>query len=161
MALRVAHHDAAVHARAKPKSAEGAQVYEALEQARIEAIGANALGGVRDNLKAVWEQVIQRKGFAHLLDPAAAPIADIVGLIVRERLTGDAPPEGARALVDAMRGEIEAKAGADLDRLSEALDNQKAFARIARAVVRDLNMGDDLSDAPDQAMKDEEPEGAE
>src|SRR5579863_4775397 len=53
MALRVAHHDDKVHARAKPKSIEGAAVYEALEQARIEAIGANALAGVKDNLGAV------------------------------------------------------------------------------------------------------------
>src|SRR5450432_4763336 len=73
MALRVAHHDDAVHARAKPKSLEGAQVYDALEQARIEAIGANALLGVRENLAAVWEHTAQRKGLDHLIDPAAAP----------------------------------------------------------------------------------------
>jgi len=156
MALRVAHHDEAVHARSRPKSAEGALVYEALEQARIEAIGANVLGGVRDNLKAVWENVIQRKGFAHMIDPAAAPIADIVGLMARERLTGDAPPEGAKALVDSFRDQIEAKAGADLDQLLASLDDQKAFARIARRVVRDLDMGDDLSDAPDQDMQEDE-----
>src|SRR5579862_9809715 len=56
LALRVAHHDEAMHGRQRPKSAEGAQAYDALEQARIEAIGANALKGVRGNLAAVWEQ---------------------------------------------------------------------------------------------------------
>jgi cobaltochelatase CobT len=161
MALRVAHHDEAIHARSKPRSAEGALVYEALEQARIEAIGSNALGGVRDNLKAVWENIIQRKGFAHMIDPAAAPIADIVGLMARERLTGDAPPEGAKALVDSFRDQIEAKAGADLDQLLDSLDDQKAFARIARRVVRDLDMGDDLSDAPDQDMQEDESQDGE
>ncbi len=160
MALRVAHHDAAVHTRAKPKSQEGALVYDALEQARIEAIGANALGGVKQNLKAVWEHTIQRKGFAHLVDRAAAPMPDIVALMVRERLTGEPPPDGARQLVDMFREEIEAKAGPDLDRLTGAVEDQKAFARIARAVVRDLEMGDDLSDAPDQdAQEDENQEG--
>ncbi|MBS0411479.1 MAG: cobaltochelatase subunit CobT [Proteobacteria bacterium] len=156
MALRVAHHDDSVHARAKPKSAEGAQVYDALEQARIEAIGANALGGVRENLKAVWEHTVQRKGFAHLVDKAAAPIADIVALMVRERLTGEAPPPGAKQMVDMFRDEIEAKAGPDLDKLTGAVEDQKAFARIARAVVRDLEMGDDLSDAPDQDVQEDE-----
>jgi cobaltochelatase CobT len=156
LALRVAHHDEAVHGRSRPKSIEGAQVYDALEQARIEAIGANALGGVRGNLAAVWEQAVQRKGLDHLIDPAAAPMADILALIARERLTGDAPPPAAQALVDAFRAQIEAKAGPDLDRLTGSVEDQKAFARIARAIVRDMEMGDDLSDAPDQDAEDEE-----
>ena len=161
MALRVAHHDAAVHARAKPASPEGVLVYDALEQARIEAIGANALVGVRDNLAAVWDQAAQRKGLAALTDPGAAPLADVVALMVRERLTGSPPPASARALVDALRGEIDAKAGADLDRLTGAVDDQAAFARIARAVLRDLSLGDDSSDNPDQRSEDEESEDGE
>ena len=156
LALRVAHHDEAVHGRSRPKSIEGAQVYDALEQARIEAIGANALGGVRGNLAAVWEQAVQRKGLDHLIDPAAAPMADILALIARERLTGDAPPPAAQALVDAFRAQIEAKAGPDLDRLTGSIEDQKAFGRIARAIVRDMELGDDLSDAPDQDAEDEE-----
>src|SRR5580704_4578588 len=161
LALRVGYHDDAVHGRARPKSIEGQQVYDALEQARIEAIGANALAGVRDNLNAVWEQAIQRKGLDHLVDPAAAPMADILALMARERLTGQPPPPSARALVDAFRDQIEAKAGPDLDRLTESLDNQRAFARIARAIVRDMELGDDLSDAPDQDSQDEESEEGE
>jgi cobaltochelatase CobT len=156
LALRVGYHDDAVHGRARPKSIEGQQVYDALEQARIEAIGANALSGVRDNLAAVWEHAIQRKGLDHLVDPAAAPMADILALIARERMTGAPPPPAARALVDAFRDEIEAKAGPDLDRLTGSIEDQKAFARIARAIVRDMEMGDDLSDAPDQDAQDDE-----
>ena len=159
MALRVAHHDGAVHARSKPTSPEGVLVYDALEQARIEAIGANALAGVRDNLAAVWDQTAQRKGLSALTDPGAAPLADVVALMVRERLTGSPPPEGARALVDALRGEINAKAGADLDRLTGALDDQAAFAKIARAVLRDLSLGDDGSDNPEQGAEDDNEDG--
>ena len=159
MALRVAHHDGAVHARSKPTSPEGVLVYDALEQARIEAIGANALAGVRDNLAAVWDQAAQRKGLNALTDPGAAPLADVVALMVRERLTGSPPPDSARALVDALRGEINAKAGADLDRLTGALDDQAAFARIARAVLRDLSLGDDGSDNPEQGAEDDNEDG--
>ena len=156
MALRVAHHDSVVHARTKPKSVEGALVYDALEQARIEAIGANVLVGVKDNLAAVWEHTAQRRGFHNIVDPAAAPMADVVALIVRERLTGMPPPVAAKAMVDALRDEIEAKAGPDLDRLTGAIEDQKTFARIVRAVVRDLSMGDDLSDAPEQDGEDDQ-----
>ncbi|MEJ0064739.1 MAG: cobaltochelatase subunit CobT [Caulobacteraceae bacterium] len=161
LALRVAHHDEGMHGKARPKSIEGAQVYDALEQARIEAIGANALGGVKENLAAVWEQAVQRKGLDHLVDPAAAPMADIMALIVRERLTGAPPPPAAKALVDGFRELVEAKAGADLDKLTGTIEDQKAFARIARAIVRDMELGDDLSDAPDQDAQEEESQDGE
>src|ERR1700753_1285878 len=46
MALRLSHHDEAAHARMRPQSVQGKAIYEAVEQARIEAIGSNALGGV-------------------------------------------------------------------------------------------------------------------
>jgi cobaltochelatase CobT len=161
MALRVAHHDVAAHQRNKPRSPEGALVYDALEQARIEAIGANALIGVKDNLAAVWEQTSLKKGLNRAVDPAAAPLADVVALLVRERLTGAPPPASAKALVDALRAEIDAKAGADMDRLTGAVGDQVAFARIARAVVRDLSMGDDLSDASEQDSQDDSAEPGE
>ncbi len=161
LALRVAHHDESTHGRSRPKSIEGAQIYDALEQARIEAIGANALGGVRENLAVVLEHNMARKGLDHLVDPAAAPMADILALMARERLTGQPPPPAAKALVDAFRETVEAKAGPDLDRLTGSIEDQKAFARIARAIVRDMELGDDLSDAPDQDVQEEESQDGE
>jgi cobaltochelatase CobT len=151
MALRLSHHDEAAHARLRPQSIQGKAVYEAVEQARIEAIGANALGGVRANLAVVLEANIEKKGFSRFDENAAPPLADILALMVRERLTGDAPPEGARALVDRHRAEIEAKAGADLDKLTGTLDDQAAFARVTRAIIKDLDLGEEFSDDTDSA----------
>jgi cobaltochelatase CobT len=156
MALRVAHHDAAAHAKVRPGSAQGGPVYDAIEQARIEAIGANALGGVRENLKVVHDFAWAKKPFNQVEALANPPMADVVSLMVRERLTGEPPPAMAKPLVDLFRREIEAKAGKDLDRLTGLVEDQKAFARIARTILRDLSMGDDLSDAPDQADQDDE-----
>src|SRR5512140_2900915 len=150
MALRLSHHAVAAPAKAPRASVQGQPIYDGIEQARLEAIGANALGGVRENLKAVHEQAWAKRAFNQIEALANPPLADVVQLMVRERLTGEAPPAGARPLVDLFRDESEAKAGPDLDRLTEAVADQKAFARIARAIIRDLKMGDDLSDAPDQ-----------
>src|SRR5258707_6812846 len=123
-------------------------------------MGANARAGVRETLTAVVEQSAVRNGLNHVIDPAAAPMADIVALLARERLTGAPPPPSAKALVDSFREQIEAKAGADLDRLTGAIEDQKTFARIARAVIRDLQFADDLSDAPDQdTQEDDNQEG--
>jgi cobaltochelatase CobT len=146
MALRLSHHDEAAHARIRPQSIQGKAVYEAIEQARIEAIGANALDGVRANLAAVLEANIEKKGLNRFDDDAAPPLADILALMVRERLTGDAPPEAARMLVDRHRAEIEAKAGADLDKLTGTIEDQAAFARITRSIIKDLDLGEEFSD---------------
>ena len=159
MALRIAHHDTAAHAKARPASPLGQPIYDAIEQARIEAIGANALGGVRENLKAVMEQAWAKRSFNQIEALANPPMADVVALMVRERLTGDKPPAMAQPMVDLFRPDIEAKAGADLDRLSEAVADQAAFARIARAILRDLALGDDLADQQDQ--EDQEEDGGE
>jgi cobaltochelatase CobT len=156
MALRIAHHDPAAHAKTRPRSGAGQPIYDALEQARIEAIGANAMGGVKGNLRAVMDHAWARKVYNEVEAMANPPLAEIVSLMVRERLTGEPPPPTARALVDMFRGDIEAKAGEDLEKLEGTLHDQKAFARIARAIIRDLEMGDDLSDAPEQPDDDSE-----
>jgi len=159
MALRIAHHDPAAHSRTRPASGAGQPIYDALEQARIEAIGATAMGGVRENLKAVLNHAWSRKVYNEVEAMANPPLAEVVSLMVRERLTGEPPPPMARALVDMFRADIEAKAGEDIDQLEGSLHDQKAFARLARKIIRDLSMGDDLSDAPEQ--QDDDSEGGE
>ena len=158
MALRLAHHDEATHARLRPAAIQSRAVFEAVEQARIDAIGANALMGVRANLNAALETAVEKKGLNRFDDPAAAPLADIIGLMVRERLTGDAPPDGAKMLVDRHRAEIEAKAGADLDRLAASLDDQTAFGRVARTIIKDLDLGEDLGDDAEDSGDSDTPE---
>ena len=157
MALRLAHHDAVAHARGRPASPQGQAVFEAVEQARIEAIGSNNLGGVRKNLTTVLELALERKGLARIQDRANAPLADIVSLMVRERLTGQQPPQAVQPLVDMFRAEIEAKAGPDLDRLLTSIDDQAAFAKVTKAILRDLDMGDEGAD-PTEGEEDEQGE---
>jgi|SRR5215217_448576 len=156
MALRLAHHDSAAYARGRPASPQGQAIFEAVEQARIEAIGANALGGVRANLKTVLEQTIEKKGLARITDRAAVPMADVLSLMVRERLTGDLPPDGAKAVVDMFREEIEAKAGGDLDKLIASIGDQAAFGKNVRVILRDLDLGDAEIDAQEDSQDDGE-----
>jgi cobaltochelatase CobT len=156
-ALRLAHHDQARHARERPADAPAGAVFEALEQARLEAIGAEALGGVRSNLRAVLEAEVERKGLARVEDRTKAPLDDILALLARERMTGQAPPEGAARLVDAFRPEVESRAGATLDRLAAAMDDQAAFARLAKTLIAEMGMGEDASESPsDQSGEDQE-----
>ncbi len=145
-ALRCAYHEDSIHDQFRPPSADAAAIFEAAEQARVEAIGSLAMKGVAANLAAGLEARCNARGLAKARDRAEAPLADAVGLIVREHLTGETPPENARQAVDLWRPWIEERAGKDLVRLEGALRDQKAFAKLTRTILKDLEMGDDLAD---------------
>src|SRR3546814_318957 len=90
------------------------------------------------------------------------PLSTAIGLMVRERLTGQAPPEAARAGVDLVRQWIEDKAGADLDSLGLALDDQQTFQKLSAALLEHLDLVD--ADAPpeqsdEDGSQDENEEG--
>ncbi|MEO1240787.1 MAG: cobaltochelatase subunit CobT [Pseudomonadota bacterium] len=144
-ALRLAHHDAAAHQRLAPRGAEARAVFAALENARCEAIGALALKGVGDNLAASLEKIIGDKGYDRLNAKDTSSLADAAALLLRERVTGRKPPGAAENIMEAWREELEDQAGLALDALAEtvSLDDQAAFAKLARAFIRDLDLDDD------------------
>ena len=144
-ALRLAHHDPIAHKRLAPRGAEARAVFAALENARCESIGAIALKGVGDNLAASLEKTISDKGYDRLSTNDAAPLADVAALLLRERLTGRAPPPSAAPIMENWREDLENRAGAAIDALAAAadLDNQEAFAALARNFIRDLDLDDD------------------
>lgn len=154
MALKVAHHDAALHSRIRPSDPSAARAFEAVETARVEALGARVLEGVRANLTAALEARLARPAQAR---SAAPPMDEALALMVRERLTGDAPPAAARERVEALRAEIEQKAGPVLDRLEAVVEDQQAFGKLLRQALRDL----DLDPAPDEVEDTSDQDGEE
>jgi len=152
LALKLAHHDDAEHARLRPSGAEARAVFDAVEEMRVQALGANAMKGVANNLTAALTDTLERKGASRLNTRAIAPLADAVALMVRERLTGAPPPANAKALVDSWRVEIERDAGTALDKLGAAAGDQEKFARVMRDVLTDLGIGEQFGaedDNPD------------
>ncbi|MBB3972892.1 cobaltochelatase subunit CobT [Hansschlegelia beijingensis] len=156
MALRLACHDQGTHARLAPQGSEARAVFDAVEQARVEAIGARRMAGSAVNLAAMLEDRYHRGAYADITDRADAPLEDAVALLVRERLTGRKPPESARKLVELWRPWIEEKAGADLSRLDHVLEDQNAYARTIRDLLSSLDMGEEL--ASDRQQNEEEGE---
>ncbi|ANP46441.1 cobaltochelatase subunit CobT [Candidatus Viadribacter manganicus] len=162
LALKLAHHDEREHAKLRPQGADARAVFDAVEEMRVQSLGANALKGVANNLTAALTDSLERRGASRMQDRALAPLADAVALMVRERLTGLAPPPNAKALVNAWRAEIEKNAGADLDKLAAVAEDQREFAKQFRNVLNDLGMGDELTveetnDDDNQATGEEPP----
>ncbi|HEU4659031.1 MAG TPA: cobaltochelatase subunit CobT [Pseudolabrys sp.] len=157
IALRLACHDPAVHRRMQPGGQNARAVFEAVEQARVEAIGARRMDGVARNLTAMLDDRFHRGKFDEITDRADAPIEEAIALMVRERLTGLAPPAAAKRLVDLWRPIIEERAGRDLDRLEDLIEDQRHFGDVVHDLLDALDMGEDRSsDSEDQEEGEED-----
>lgn len=162
LALTAAVHDRKIHRRLAPDAGQARAVFEAVERARVEALGCNRMQGMAENLTAKCEDQYGHGRFADVRDRAEAPLEDALSLIVRERLSGLPPPKAAQALVDVWRPWIEEKAGKTLNRMDGLCEDQEAFGRLLRDVLRQLELTDDLAEGePDEneAEDDENPDG--
>jgi len=164
IALKLACHDAGVHRRLMPGGQQARAVFEAVEQARVEAIGARRMEGVARNLSAMLDDRFHRGKFDDITDRADAPIEDAVAMLVRERLTGLAPPPAAKKLVELWRPWIEDRAGRDLDRLHRLVEDQRRFGDVIHDLLDRLEMGDERSrdeeDGEDERDEDANPDEA-
>jgi len=143
IALRLRHHDDALHARLLPEGGTARAVFDAVEQARVEALGCRRMVGVAGNLDMALQQRCRARGFARMTDRSEAPLAEAVGMMVRERLSGRAMPEEARKMVDLWREWIEEKGAGEFENLLSSIDNQRDFGRVARRLIHDLELTDD------------------
>jgi cobaltochelatase CobT len=160
LALTAACHDAKLHARLAPKAGPAKAVFEAVERARIEALGANRMPGMAANLTARVEDQYGHGRYAEITERADAPLEDALALIVRERLTGAPPPQTAQAMVDLWRSWIEDRAGRTLARLDGVADDQASFGRVLRDMLKTLDLSEELSEG-EREEGDEEQEQSE
>jgi len=158
MALRRACHDARVHSRLAPEGRQARAIFDAVEQARCEAIGSNRMQGVSDNIAQMLEDRYTRANLADVSDQADAPLEDAVALMVREALTGRAAPKSGEKVVDLWRKFIEEKAGADLADLAGKVEDQSAFARIVRDMLASMDMAEELGEDERDDETDEDSE---
>jgi cobaltochelatase CobT len=156
IALKLACHDPKVHRKLMPGNPQARGVFEAVEQARVEAIGARRMSGVAKNLTAMLDDHFHRGKFDEITDRADAPLSDALAMMVRERLTGLAPPAAARKMVDLWRPILEDKIGARLDQLSRVTENQAKFGDMVHDLLSALDLGDDRNAEADDDENDDD-----
>jgi cobaltochelatase CobT len=156
-ALRRKYHDAKTFGRYMPQGQMARDLYEAMESARCEAVGARDMPGTHGNIDARIAAEAERKGYGQIRNASDAPLATAAGYLIRHLATGRAAPKGADNVMGLWRGFIEEQAGGTLDGLQSKLADQAAFARLARQIIEDLGYGDQLGDDPD-ASEDENDE---
>ncbi|MDD9707592.1 cobaltochelatase subunit CobT [Seohaeicola sp. SP36] len=156
LALHRRYHNDALHARYAPPGAMARDLYEAMETARCEAMGARDMPGTAGNIDAKIAHEAARAGYEQITQASDAPLATAAGYMIRHLATGRQLPAGAQNVMELWRGFIEDQAGGTLDGLQDKLHDQAAFARFARKVIEDLGYGDQLGDDPDQPDDDQD-----
>ncbi len=159
LALRLRYHDDAVHSKRLPGSPLARSVFEALEQARCEALGTRRMVGVGQNLTAMLDEQYRRQGFERISERTESTMAEAVRLLTREALTHEPPPPAARKVVDLWRPWLEGKIGRDIADLDRAIQDQDTYARATRRLIQDLDL--DLGDLDESSSDDNQNQGEE
>ena len=149
LALRLHYHDETVHKRHVPPGAEARAVFDAIEQVRCESLGSRRMAGVSDNLNALLDERCRAKGFAGITERKDADLADVLSLLARQQLTGKAPPQAAKGLVDVWRPWLDKRLGSELGKLAAMAENQDTFAVQVSALIETLDLFDDQAESTD------------
>src|SRR5438105_5311711 len=159
LALRLRYHDDAGHSKRVPGSPLARAVFEGLEQARVEALGARRMVGVGQNLSAMLDEQYRRQGFERITERTESTMAEAVRLLTREALTREPPPPSARQVVDLWRPWLEGKIGRDIAELDRTVMDQDGYARATRRLIQDLDI--DLGEIDDSSSDDNQGQGEE
>ncbi len=156
LALKRRYHNDQLHAKYAPPGDIARELYEAMETARCEAMGARDMPGTASNIDVKITHEALRKGYDQVKTSAEAPLAVSAGYLIRHLATGRPLPAAAANVMELWRGFIESQAGETLENLDETLADQSAFAKFARRMIDDLGYGDQLGDDPDDLGEDED-----
>ena len=157
LALYHRYHNEKTHARYLPEGGIAQEIYEAMETARCEALGARDMPGTAGNIDAKIASETDRVGYRDIKDRSDAPLSDAAGFLIRSLATGRELPEGAQNVLNLWRDFLETQAGKTIENVSDQLEDQSQFAKFARQVITDLGYGDQLGNDPDN-MDDEDEE---
>ena len=158
-ALYLAHHDDRLHHKIAPRDAQALEAFNALEQARCEALGFQEMAGVGANLNAVLEEKCKRTGFQNLSNKEQVGLGDALHLLARLELTGETPPPSAEKLIELWKPVLEAQLeDFSFESLKHALHDQQAYGDWAKKLIRALDVPIEDSDGMDRPDEDENEE---
>ena len=161
-ALRIRHHDEALHRWRSPSGVHARRLYDTIEQIRVEALGIRELSGVAQNLEARLEEHCQTEGYAEISTREETDLNPALQLLVRERLAGTPLPASAAGLADLWRPWFNKRISNLLASLSDQMDDQETFGSTLREVMHVLEIADETDvppnpeDSPDEDQQQEQ-----
>jgi cobaltochelatase CobT len=159
LALRLRHHDDAVHNARMPARREAKDAYDAIEQARVEVVGAKFMSGVANNLRARLQEECEAEGFDRMTRKDQLPVHQALALLARERMSGEPSPPSAQKVLDLWRGTLGEGADQALDELARTMDDQTQFTRAARKLLAAMDLAEAEVDSDENDENDGEDGG--
>ncbi len=157
-ALYLRHHSEDVYRKHQPAGDTARLVYDALEMARCEAIGANDMPGIAENISAILHDRARRLGYHEANERSLVGLNDALRFMAHEILSHGKLPRDAKHALDLWKPFIEQRIGPHLGNLPKLLMNQEAYAAEVRRILRELNMDFPGSPEDDSAPGEQNPE---
>lgn len=140
-ALHLKHHNHALYVKNAPLELTAGAVFAAMEQARVESIGMNAMPGVADNLHRLLDETCRKNGLSTLTQRDDGLMAPALHVLTRLALTGEPVPPAAKKMLALWSPFITEKLGpGGLTSLRQNMADQSAFADAAKKLLRDLGL---------------------
>ena len=159
-ALRLRHHDDALHAARSPAERDARSIYDALEQARVEVVGGRYMEGVAANLRVRLAESVEADGLERMTRRDQLPASAALALLAREAMSGQESPKAAAAVLNLWREGLGGQADAAMAELAAVLDDQNAYARAARKLLAVLDLAEAEAEAePEESEEQKEETG--
>ncbi|MEM9469424.1 MAG: cobaltochelatase subunit CobT [Pseudomonadota bacterium] len=140
-ALRLKHHQKDLHFENTPLDLTAKAAFDAMEQARCEAIGANEMPGVLHNLNEVLNDKCGRLGYQRLQNRDDSNIADAMHALTRVALTGEDIPENAQKLFEKWQPWFDKHSADDVfQNLKDNIHDQEAYASLSKNLLSQLGL---------------------
>ncbi|WP_026988509.1 cobaltochelatase subunit CobT [Fodinicurvata fenggangensis] len=159
IALRLRHHDSGVHAAQQPTDGEARSVFDAVEQARCEALGMRRMSGCTLNLDAALEENYRSRGLNQVSDHNDVPLSEVLRLMAREAISSKPLPPSAQRLVESWRNHLDPQIFRDIDALQQTAGDQEEYARQVRQMLQHLDMDAGSEPEPNEDQSESEQEG--
>jgi cobaltochelatase CobT len=158
-ALRLRHHSEALHAARMPARKEAKEVFDALEDVRVEAVGSRHMSGVAANLRARLSDQCEAEGYDRMTRKDQLPLPAALSLLARERVSGEPAPEAAHRVLELWRDTLGDQADAALAEMAAATADQETYARAARRLLAALELAEAEVEAEAEDQEDGEEQG--
>lgn len=150
LALRLRYHHESLHPCHEAQSKEARAAYDAIEQARVQALGSGLLPGVRTNIAALIDQQCRDKRFDRAKSREEVSLIDALHILAREHFLDLPPPDSARNLLALWRPFLEARIGDRLESLREHLHDEQVFAHELDHLIGALDLDGPGVDSQEQ-----------